>query len=74
MALLGCFALAFGGAYAFEILLGWVLTGLVSYGFYRWENRRRPGRDDTAGQPCRNSGEFMRAPADTLDGSLPARP
>lgn len=74
-ALVMAFSLVYSAEhYVFDILLGWVLTGLVSYGFYRWENRRRPNRHDTAGQPNHNSGKFMRAPADTLDGSLPARP
>jgi len=74
-ALVMAFSLVYSAEhYVFDILLGWALTGLVSYGFYRWENRHRPGRDGTVGQPGSNSGEFMRAPADTLDGSLPARP
>lgn len=47
--------------YVFDILLGWALTGLVSYAFYRWERRR--SRDDRS-NPV--------SATDTLDGSIPA--
>jgi hypothetical protein len=58
--------------YVFDILLGWLLTGLVSYGFSRWEDRERPARDARADQP--DGRTKPAAPVDTLDGSLLARP
>jgi hypothetical protein len=58
--------------YVFDILLGWLLTGLVSYGFSRWEDRDRPARDARADQP--DGRTKPDAPVDTLDGSLLARP
>lgn len=88
-ALVMAFSLVYSAEhYVFDILLGWLLTAGVSYGFYRWENRRRAGRDDAAGQSGQGSGQpdwgsgqsdrgsadIPQAPADTLDGSLLARP
>jgi hypothetical protein len=60
--------------YVFDILLGWLLTGLVSYGFYRWENRRRAGRDDGVDEAAPGGEQYRAEPADTLDGSLLTRP
>ena len=55
------FSLVYGAEhYVFDILLGWLLTGLVTFGFSRWE-RRRAKAQDALGQ------------ADTLDGPVPAR-
>lgn len=48
--------------YVFDILLGWLLTGVVNHLFTRWE--RRAGREST---------KPVGAP-DTLEASLPARP
>ena len=57
--------------YVFDILLGWALTCLVSYGFYRWENRGAGGAGRVA-EP--GSGQKPVESADTLEGSLLARP
>ncbi|MDQ2837661.1 MAG: phosphatase PAP2 family protein [Actinomycetota bacterium] len=73
--LLALYALAMGFAlvysaehYVFDILLGWLLTGLVTYGFRRWEARReRRNQLPVAGVP----NEVGRA--DILDGSLATR-
>lgn len=46
--------------YVFDILLGWTLTGVVSYLFYRWEHRSSAERKNGLGA------------TDTLRGSLPA--
>lgn len=57
-ALIMAFSLVYAGEhYVFDILLGWALTGVVSYGFYRWEQRKRNEVGAT----------------DTLEGSIPAR-
>lgn len=41
-ALVMAFSLVYAAEhYVFDILLGWSLTGLVSFGFYRWEQRRQ---------------------------------
>jgi hypothetical protein len=57
-ALVMAFSLVYAAEhYVFDILLGWALTGVVSYAFFRWENRgRRSGVGTT----------------DTLERSLPA--
>jgi hypothetical protein len=74
-ALVMAFSLVYSAEhYVFDILLGWLLTGLVSYGFFRWENRRRAGRDDGDDQAAPGSERYRVKPADTLDGSLLARP
>ena len=66
-ALVMAFSLVYSAEhYVFDILLGWLLTGLVSYGFYRWENRKDAAAPDSEQYPVE--------PADTLDGSLLARP
>jgi len=69
--LLACYALAMGfslvyGAehYVFDILLGWLLTGVVTFGFHRWDVRRRRARDLAAAA----QNELGRT--DILDGSL----
>ena len=63
------FSLVYSGEhYVFDILLGWLLTGLVSYGFQLWEHRRRPGSAEQDGR------QYPAAPADTLDGSVLVRP
>ena len=44
-ALVMAFSLVYSAEhFVFDILLGWLLTGLVSYGFHRWENRGRADR------------------------------
>jgi membrane-associated phospholipid phosphatase len=71
--LLGAYALAMAFSlvysaehYVFDILLGWLLTGLVCAGFTRWEARRAfegagpASADNLVGLP------------DTLDGPLAA--
>jgi hypothetical protein len=74
-ALVMAFSLVYSAEhYVFDILLGWLLTGLVSYGFFRWDNRRRAGRDDGDDQAAPGSERYRVKPADTLDGSLLARP
>jgi hypothetical protein len=62
------FSLVYGAEhYVFDILTGWLLTGVVSYGFHRWQLRRAKQSDEHgAGNPVGRP--------DTLDGSLPARP
>jgi len=62
------FSLVYGAEnYEFDILTGWLLTGMVTYGFHRWQLRRAKRRDEHgAGNPVGRP--------DTLDGSLPARP
>jgi hypothetical protein len=63
--LLMAFSLVYSAEhYVFDILLGWLLTALVSVGFGWWERRRRPfvmGEQIPPGH------------ADTLDGPLLAR-
>ncbi len=74
-ALLMAFSLVYSGEhYVFDILLGWLLTCLVSYGFHRWENR--PGSNSGTGRAAERWGsrEKPMDSADTLDGSLLARP
>ncbi|MFL6163938.1 MAG: phosphatase PAP2 family protein [Jatrophihabitantaceae bacterium] len=78
-ALVMAFSLVYSAEhYVFDILIGWLLTGLVSYGFYRWENRRGAGRGDAAGRPAAATDpagdQYPVQPADTLDGSLLTRP
>lgn len=76
-ALVMAFSLVYSAEhYVFDILLGWLLTGLVSYGFFRWESRRRAGAAVPAGASDGESasGQNHSEPADTLDGSLLARP
>jgi hypothetical protein len=73
-ALVMAFSLVYSAEhYVFDILLGWLLTGLVSYGFHRWENRRQAGSADGAEVPP-GSERYRLEPADRLDGSLLARP
>ena len=56
-ALVMAFSLVYAAEhYVFDILLGWTLTGLVCFGFSRWEQRRQNESGST----------------DTLEGSIPA--
>jgi len=71
-ALLAFYAVAMGFAlvysaehYVFDILLGWLVTALVTIGFRRWDRAR--GRDRTGG------GEKPLAVTDTLKAPIPAR-
>ncbi|HST47817.1 phosphatase PAP2 family protein [Jatrophihabitans sp.] len=57
--------------YVFDILLGWLVTVVVSAGFTRWERRRA---DRSAGSGPSGAGEKPLAATDTLGGSLPGRP
>lgn len=74
--LLACYPLAMAFAlvysaehYVFDILLGWLLTGLVAVGFHRWDARRARQRQLPAAGPPTELGQ-----TDTLDGSLATRP
>lgn len=59
------FSLVYGAEhYVFDILTGWLLTGLVSYAFHRWDRRRQ-----AAATGARNAV----GGADTLDESLLTR-
>lgn len=63
------FSLVYSGEhYVFDILLGWLLTGLVCFGFNRWERRKQ---DPPAGQ--RGLADPV-SQTDILDGPIPARP
>jgi hypothetical protein len=72
--LLACYALAMafslmysGEHYFFDILLGWLVTGMVTVGFARWDRRSR--RDE----PGTNGADAGPGATDTLDKSLPTR-
>jgi type IV secretory pathway VirB3-like protein len=76
--LLACYALAMAFSlvysaehYVFDILLGWLVTAVVTVGFAYWGGRRsrRPGDGTDAG----NGGNAAIAATDTLDGPLLTR-
>ncbi len=59
--------------YVFDILLGWLVTAVVTLAFTRWE-RRRDQRGRPHRQPAAAAGEKPLAATDTLSGPLPGRP
>ncbi|MEO7260583.1 MAG: phosphatase PAP2 family protein [Jatrophihabitantaceae bacterium] len=73
------FALVYSAEhYVFDILLGWVVTALVTIGFARWHRaRRQTGARrpaETSGKGDRErDGEKPLAATDILNGSLPTR-
>jgi len=73
-ALVMAFALVYSAEhYVFDILLGWLLTGVVSYLFERRE-RRRPVDNPAGPDEAVDGGEKPVDDADTLNGSLLTRP
>jgi hypothetical protein len=59
------FALVYSAEhYVFDILLGWLVTAVVTLGFARWQRRRRAGE---------NGGDNPLGATDTLNEPLPAR-
>jgi hypothetical protein len=72
------FSLVYGAEhYVFDILLGWLLTGVVSYAFSRWEAQRarQRGPAGTAADRTDTDGAGNGVgPPDTLKGSLVPRP
>jgi len=73
-ALVMAFALVYAAEhYVFDILLGWLLTGTVSYAFDRWESRRPVDDGGADGQPV-DSRRKQLGPADSLEGSLLTHP
>jgi len=58
--------------YVFDILLGWLVTAVVTIGFGRWE-RHRADRSRQRRPPAAGAGEKPLAATDTLSGPLPSR-
>lgn len=74
------FALVYSAEhYVFDILLGWLITAVVTIGFAGWQ-RARSRRQDASGREAASTredpsgaGEKPLAATDTLNGSFPSR-
>jgi hypothetical protein len=64
------FALVYSAEhYVFDILLGWLVTAVVTIGFSRWDRARTSARNSAS----TGGGDKPLAATDTLNGPLPAR-
>jgi hypothetical protein len=59
--------------YVFDILLGWLMTAVVTLAFARWDRRRRDRSAGPDSPGAAGAGEKPLAATDTLGGPLPSR-
>jgi len=74
-ALAMAFALVYSAEhYVFDILLGWLVTAVVSIAFTCWERRNQDRAAEPVAPAASGAGEKPLAATDTLKGPLPGRP